>query len=76
MATAGMGDILSGVIGAWLAQGLNTHDAAELGVVLHAAAADLAVQQIGQYGLAASDMPAALRDVINAVLRDDNERCQ
>lgn len=76
MATAGMGDILSGVIGAWLAQGLNTHDAAELGVVLHAAAADLAVQQVGQYGLAASDMPAALRDVINAVLRGDNERCQ
>lgn len=76
MATAGMGDILSGVIGAWLAQGLNTHDAAELGVVLHAAAADLAVQQTGQYGLAASDMPAALRDVINAVLSDDTERWQ
>lgn len=76
MATAGMGDILSGVIGAWLAHGLSTHDAAELGVILHAAAADLAVQQAGQYGLAASDMPAALRDVINAVLSDDTERWQ
>lgn len=74
MATAGMGDILSGVIGSLMAQGLPVTDAAELGVCLHAAAADYSVMQNGQQGLVASDMPAALQAVINAMLADTSEQ--
>ena len=44
MATAGMGDLLSGVIGALLAQGYDPEIAAELGVCLHSAAADRAAE--------------------------------
>jgi len=68
MATAGMGDVLSGVIGAYLAQGVCANRAAALGVSLHAAAADAAVAESGLYGFASSDMPAALRRLINDLL--------
>lgn len=56
MATGGMGDVLSGIAGALLAQGLSVEDAAQLGAVLHASAADLAVEKIGQRGLLATDI--------------------
>ena len=53
MATAGMGDVLSGVIGALLCQGLVPRDAAIVGVWLHSRAADLAVVDDGERGLLA-----------------------
>jgi NAD(P)H-hydrate epimerase len=56
MATGGMGDVLSGILGGLLAQGLNTHDAARLGAVVHACAADLAAEDQGQRGLLATDL--------------------
>lgn len=56
MATGGMGDVLSGILGALIAQGLSVEDAAQLGAVLHASAADLAVEKIGQHGLLATDI--------------------
>ena len=56
MATAGMGDVLSGVIGSLLAQGLGITQAATLGTCLHSHAADLAAQRIGQRGLVATDL--------------------
>ncbi len=65
MATAGMGDVLTGVIGALLAQGLAPWDAARLGVFAHGVAGDRAAAEIGPVGLVAGDvaerMPAALR---------------
>ncbi|WP_294946514.1 NAD(P)H-hydrate dehydratase [Sulfurivirga sp.] len=51
MATAGMGDVLTGVITALLAQGLSPADAARSGVCLHAAAGDLATARHGRLGL-------------------------
>ena len=59
MATAGLGDVLPGVIGALLAQGMNAFDAACLAVWLHARAGE----QQGQLGrgLAASDLIPAIR---------------
>ncbi|MDY7582549.1 NAD(P)H-hydrate dehydratase [Pseudomonas sp. CCI3.1] len=59
MATAGLGDVLAGVIGALLAQGMNAFDAACLAVWLHARAGE----QQGQLGrgLAASDLIPAIR---------------
>jgi NAD(P)H-hydrate epimerase len=56
MATGGMGDVLSGILGGLVAQGLSTHDAARLGAVVHACAADLAAEDLGQRGLLATDL--------------------
>jgi ADP-dependent NAD(P)H-hydrate dehydratase / NAD(P)H-hydrate epimerase len=63
MATAGTGDVLSGVISALLAQGVDPSEAAETGVCLHAAAADLAVKQ-GQRGMIASDLFEPIRRLL------------
>ena len=67
MASGGMGDVLSGVIGALMAQGLPGVQAATLGVGLHAAAGDSAVDQSGQRGLIATDLLPHLRHLINGV---------
>ncbi|QFU74570.1 NAD(P)H-hydrate dehydratase [Halioglobus maricola] len=63
MATGGMGDVLSGVIGALLAQGLALTEAAALGVCLHGAAGDLAAED-GQRGLVATDLIPWLRELL------------
>jgi NAD(P)H-hydrate epimerase len=64
MATAGMGDVLTGVIAALLAQGLSNEDAAALGVELHARAGDRAAGA-GERGLLAADLLAELRELVN-----------
>lgn len=63
MASGGMGDVLSGVIGALLGQRMSPLDAAALGVCLHGAAADIAARD-GQRGLAASDLIPHLRALL------------
>ncbi len=65
MASGGMGDLLSGIIGGLLAQGFNLSDAASCGVALHARAGDLAAEQGGERGLLASDLLPYLRQVVN-----------
>jgi NAD(P)H-hydrate epimerase len=60
MATAGMGDVLTGVIAAFIAQGLSPYDAARAGVFVHGLAADLAHARVGTLGLVAGDVIAAL----------------
>jgi NAD(P)H-hydrate epimerase len=56
MATAGMGDVLTGAIAGLLAQGLKPVDAAVLGVYLHGLAGDIAAEKIGESGLIAGDV--------------------
>jgi hydroxyethylthiazole kinase-like uncharacterized protein yjeF len=56
MATGGMGDVLSGILGGLIAQGMNVNGAAQLGACLHAAAADLAAGEVGQRSLLATDL--------------------
>ena len=63
MASGGMGDVLSGVLGALLAQGLEPIAAAQLGVCLHSHAADLAARR-GQRGLLATDLLPHLRALL------------
>jgi hydroxyethylthiazole kinase-like uncharacterized protein yjeF len=69
MATAGTGDVLSGVIGAFLAQGLDCWNAAQAGVVAHARAGDLAAEQLGERGLMASDLIRQLPAALNSTGR-------
>ncbi len=66
MASGGMGDILSGVIAALMAQGLNPEQAAAAGCVVHATAADeAAVSGGGERGLLATDLLAPIRRQVN-----------
>lgn len=64
MATAGMGDVLSGVIGALVAQDLSLEDAANLAVLVHARAGDLAKEE-GLVGMKASDLFPYIRQCLN-----------
>lgn len=63
MASGGMGDVLSGVIGALMAQGLSAPAATRLGACVHGAAADVAAVE-GQRGLLASDLLQPLRRLL------------
>ncbi len=65
LATAGAGDVLSGVIGALLASGLSPWDAASVGAWLHGSAATLAA---GGGPIVAGDMAYALRGVVQSLL--------
>jgi NAD(P)H-hydrate epimerase len=60
MASAGTGDVLAGTIGALLAQGLGTFEAAQLGVYLHGMAGEAVKERLGEAGLLASDLTAEL----------------
>ena len=61
MAGGGMGDVLTGVIAAAMAQGLPAFDAAQSGALLHAVAGDAAARDGGERGLLASDLAPYLR---------------
>lgn len=65
MASGGMGDILSGVIGGLLAQGLTPADAARLGTCVHARAADIQAAGRGQRGMLATDLLDDIRQLLN-----------
>ena len=60
MATGGTGDVLTGAIAGWLAQGLKPYDACRLGVYLHGAAGDLAACDEGEVAMTAGDLAARL----------------
>jgi NAD(P)H-hydrate epimerase len=60
LATAGTGDVLSGVIGAYLAKGMEPFAAACAGVLVHATAGRVCAREIGAEGVIATDVIAAL----------------
>lgn len=70
MATAGSGDVLAGMIGAFLAQGLSAADAAVCGVYLHGAAGDLAAEELSRQSLMASDLITALPNLFSQIERE------
>jgi NAD(P)H-hydrate epimerase len=57
LASGGTGDVLAGVLGAFLAQGVAPFDAARLAVYLHGLAGEAVSERIGDAGLLASDLP-------------------
>ncbi|HBP19949.1 MAG TPA: NAD(P)H-hydrate dehydratase [Planctomycetes bacterium] len=67
MATAGSGDVLTGVIAGLLAQGLAPFDAARLGAWLHGRAGDLVARRVGWAPLIATDLIDGLIEVIRGV---------
>ena len=56
MATGGSGDVLSGIIGALAGQGISCFEAAAAGVYIHGLAGDMAAENLGEYGIIASDI--------------------
>jgi NAD(P)H-hydrate epimerase len=64
MATAGTGDVLTGVITALLGQGLEPYEAARLGAWVHGAAGEVAAEAGGQASLTATDLLGVLGSVL------------
>jgi len=67
MSTAGVGDVLSGIIGGLLAQGVEPFDAAVAGVYLHGRAGDLAAHSLGEASVTASSLVECLPDAIRSI---------
>ncbi|HOW58305.1 MAG TPA: NAD(P)H-hydrate dehydratase [Candidatus Omnitrophota bacterium] len=67
MATAGSGDVLTGVIAALIGQGLSCFEAACLGVYAHGLAGDMAAKKVGQISLIAGDLLSFLPDALKTV---------
>lgn len=69
MATAGSGDVLTGVVTALVAQGYKPETAAVVGAYVHGLAGDMAARDLGEYGMTASDivdrLPAAFKRVFD-----------
>ncbi len=70
MAAAGMGDVLTGMIGALLVQGMDAFDAASLAVWLHGAAGDRVQQAVGPIGFLASEVMHALPGLFKEVMEE------
>ncbi|MEN6576104.1 MAG: NAD(P)H-hydrate dehydratase [Phycisphaerales bacterium] len=67
MATAGSGDVLTGVVAALMGQGLSPLDATILGVYLHGLAGDIVARRLGQISLMATDIIEALPQAFQTV---------
>ncbi len=64
MATAGTGDVLAGIIGAFIAQGKSVFEGACVGAFVHGLAGDLYVKKYNRYSLMAGDLIDSLEDVL------------
>jgi len=68
MATAGMGDVLSGIVGALMGQGIAPGEALKLGVFMHGHAADRLASKLGHFGYLAGnlavELPGAFTEII------------
>lgn len=68
MATAGAGDVLTGIITSFLAQGYKPEHAAMIGVYVHGLAGDIAAEKVGEYGVTAGDIITYCGKAINAII--------
>lgn len=75
LATAGSGDVLTGILGAFLAQHIDPATAMRTAVCVHGAAADMLVARgMGPLGVTASDVIDAARALINEATREPSKR--
>jgi NAD(P)H-hydrate epimerase len=73
MASGGTGDVLAGIIAAWLAQLLDAEAACRLAVFLHGAAGDLAAMHEGEVSTTASDLAACLGEALRRLTADETD---
>jgi NAD(P)H-hydrate epimerase len=73
MASGGTGDVLAGMIAAWLAQLLDAEAACRLAVFLHGAAGDLAAMHEGEVSTTASDLAACLGEALRRLTADETD---
>jgi len=77
MATGGSGDVLTGMIGGFLAQGLNSLEASTVAVYLHGLAGDLGAEEHTEYSLVAGDImeniPSAIKECLGDLLNESRE---
>ncbi len=71
MATAGSGDVLSGVIGAFLAAGRSAGESAVAGVYVHGLSGDICRQKIGDYGTTASDIAVFVAEALRKLTQTE-----
>ncbi len=69
MATAGAGDVLTGIIGSLMAQGTGPIDAAAAGAFVHGRAGDIAAKKLGERSVIASDIIEALPEAFNEIAK-------
>ena len=74
MATIGSGDVLTGLIGGFLAQGLPAEHAAYAGVFVHGLAGDIAAEKYGVRSLLATDIGNAVPEAIGRTLAGRSPR--
>lgn len=73
MATAGSGDVLAGLTGGFLAQGMKPFEAAKLAVYIHGLAGDAVARKKGTYSLMASDLAEGIAEAIGNGGRDERQ---
>lgn len=71
MATAGSGDVLTGVIAAFMAQGYRPEHAASVGVYVHGMAGDIAAEEKGEFGMTAGDIADNVGRAIMRILNGE-----
>ena len=69
MATAGMGDALTGIVASFLAQGIGAHEACKAAVYLHGLAGDIAAEELGQASVIASDIIERIGKAVGTTVR-------
>jgi ADP-dependent NAD(P)H-hydrate dehydratase / NAD(P)H-hydrate epimerase len=72
MGSGGMGDVLSGIIGSFLAQGKDCSTSTKVAVAIHGEAADLAACQFGERGLKATDLLDFVRQLVNPTVTQNS----
>ncbi len=65
MATGGSGDVLTGVISSFIAQGIDAFDAAAAGAYIHGLSGDISMETLGTYGVMAGDIAQNIASAIN-----------
>lgn len=68
MATAGSGDVLTGMISSLLAQGYSSEQAAQIGAFLHGRSGDIAKYHVGEYSLIASNIVERISDAFISII--------